>query len=631
MSSGYPPSGGTSITTRAASSSETSNHLQGLGAPEQQQDPAALWALAPLIAGRPVLRLQDRDGHYRPGSERPLTESLPERPAAGMILTTSGTVRTLCLDLDSNRGMSMLRRSRGEVLSLLSQCGLEWVEDFSPSGGVHLYSPLQVSVSPARARSVIEALGRLAPSLDPSPHRNGQHGCIRLPGSSHRMGGRQLLMTSLQEARRILVQRNPEASFLHLETALTASSVTAPSPSTLPSIPSPTPGSRAPRQRRISALSEAIAVHGDVPSGYPSASEARMAALCSLTACGWTEDQVWFALRGPELPGLGLLYSKYGSQETIQSRFTIEWSKAQSYIAGSSKTLPSRPSSTDVPKSDINGLNSQGGQGSPTADVRRIKVVLGILDARLAGTGRASLGLRIMLRSLLTFATMTGSLEVAVGCRSHAVATGMHHGTAAKMLKELARIEGSCIRKVARGRGLEADRYVIDVDPGLQSHLDQRSGPRAMVHALRPAFRVLGAAAALVYEALEEGCSGSIRAISRAAGLGASTVHRELLLLATHGLAERTLGGWRLVRTRSLLRVAAELGMIDAVAAQLLRYQQDRARWKDFVAGTRVSDRFLQEWELYDAELEEDGRTGDIPPDPGRPGSEISRDRLQLV
>ncbi len=59
-----------------------------------------------------------------------------------------------------------------------------------------------------------------APSLDPSPHQNITDGCIRVPGSAHKSGGHQVLVTPLTEAYGILTRRNPAAGIAALRTAL---------------------------------------------------------------------------------------------------------------------------------------------------------------------------------------------------------------------------------------------------------------------------------------------------------------------------------------------------------------------------------------------------------------------------
>lgn len=573
-----------------------------------------LWSLAPLIVGRPVVRLADRTGAFRAACERPLGVGVPVVPAAGMIVDAQGLVRTVCLDVDSKGGLGGMRRDLAGLRSVLCRAGLDWVEDFSPSGGHHLYVPVQAPVSQLRVRVLVEALAGRFPSLDPSPHQNGVHGCIRLPGAVHRMGGRQLLVTAFERAQQILRRRNPVSALERLEQLLKLQGApvavsTGGGPVKQPVASGVVPGGA------LTELGRAVAVHGQVPAGYRSASEARMAALCSLAACGWSEGQVWSAMSS-ELVGLSGLYARYSHPETIQRRFCSEWSKATSWVFSSSEKPSQNRLQSQFPKSDMNVLNSQGGQGSSgSGGVRKIKMALGLLDRRLAGSGRSSLAMRMMLRSLVTYATMTDSLEVAVGCRAHALSTGMHHGTASRVLKELAQVPGSCVRLQRRGRGLEADAYVIDLDQAVASHLENRSGPRAMVHALRPAFRVLGAAAALVYEALEEGHCGSAGQVARAAGLGASTTYRELHRLAEYGLVENTGRGWRLIRTRSLVRLAAELGMLDEVAAQLRTYQLDRLRWKELLSAQQAQhDRFLQEWELYDPEFQEDPFLRDLPP-----------------
>ena len=93
--------------------------------------------------------------------------------------------------------------------TFLESCGVRYIADYSPSGGRHLYIPLAERMEAPAARELVEALARIAASLDPSPHQNVTDGCIRVPGSAHKRGGHQILVTPLNEAYDVLRRRNP--------------------------------------------------------------------------------------------------------------------------------------------------------------------------------------------------------------------------------------------------------------------------------------------------------------------------------------------------------------------------------------------------------------------------------------
>jgi DNA primase len=105
-------------------------------------------------------------------------------------------VATLCIDLDTSKALqSVVDDDARRLGSILEGCGIRYIADYSPSGGRHLYIPLAERMEAPAARELIEALARIAASLDPSPHQNVTDGCIRVPGSVHKRGGHQTLVT----------------------------------------------------------------------------------------------------------------------------------------------------------------------------------------------------------------------------------------------------------------------------------------------------------------------------------------------------------------------------------------------------------------------------------------------------
>ena len=143
-----------------------------------------------MIAGAPSYRFGSLDWlavSVSSAGERAEDHSgtLPERPAAVMVHGPDGSVATLCLDFDTSKALKgVVDADAVRVGRLLSACGMKFVEDFSPSGGRHLYIPLQDRMGAAEARELVEALALMATSLDPSPHQNITDGCIRVPGRS---------------------------------------------------------------------------------------------------------------------------------------------------------------------------------------------------------------------------------------------------------------------------------------------------------------------------------------------------------------------------------------------------------------------------------------------------------------
>lgn len=130
-----------------------------------QTTPQQAWALAPLIAGEPSYRLGRWIGqkfqYRRPAQPPPkITPTLPDRPAAVTLHGPDGRVATLCLDLDTSKALKhVVDTDAAQLATTLRKAGVGFVEDFSPpSGGRHLYIPLQERMDAADARELVEAL-----------------------------------------------------------------------------------------------------------------------------------------------------------------------------------------------------------------------------------------------------------------------------------------------------------------------------------------------------------------------------------------------------------------------------------------------------------------------------------------
>jgi hypothetical protein len=285
----------------------------------------AAWSLAPLIAGQPVYRLGRRINgsvrYQRSATPHHITASRPSAPAAVMIHDVDGSVRTLCLDLDTSRAArrAAVDADAARLGQLLRTAGLAFVEDRSPSGGRHLYVPLQEPITAADARQLVEALQLHAPSLDPTPHQNVTDGCIRVPGSAHKLGGHQMLITPLTEAYGILHRRNPVTALTALRQALAPElhrleqdkrrqqRTAADAIATLRASDATGRSTSLTRVGERSAL-RSVAITGVYDtSTYPSDSEARMAVLNHFAGCGWTVDQVRAGM-ADQLAGLTALY-----------------------------------------------------------------------------------------------------------------------------------------------------------------------------------------------------------------------------------------------------------------------------------------------------------------------------------
>ena len=591
-----------------------------------EASPADEWSLAPLIAGAPSYRLGrwigQRFQYPRPKNALKITRRLPERPAAVMVHGTDGTVATLCLDFDTSKALKGVVDSDAvRVGRLLSASGMSFVEDFSPSGGRHMYIPLQDRMDAAEARELVEALALMATSLDPSPHQNITDGCIRVPGSVHKSGGHQTLITPLSRAYDILRRRNPAHALIELRAALApelarkralkAREAKAVATQRTAGLPAPTlrTGSESPlRQAARTGLYDT--------ARYKSPSEARMAVLNHFNACGWSLQQVESEVAG-QFPGLAALYG----DATRQTRLLpYEWAKAQAFTATKATTKP-LPRKAGQKSALINNTSQPliitGGASTPGETTERSgiavhhlvndleNILYAVIDHKLQARGREGISLRLLLRGLLGYMRAKETDILDVGCRTLAVAMGKHHVTIARLLPILAQASDGILTKIADARHKAADVYLIQLPEHYQQLARDLSWRKGKVHAVRPVFRALGDVSALVYEAIERGRHSPTTAeIVRHAGISRNAVDSALAGMESLGMIHRDGRQWKISSVTSLTRLAIRLGVMDDVQAHVSRNRKERAAWHAWLDRYQTPETIAAE-DLYDAEKDE--------------------------
>lgn len=581
---------------------------------------ALAWAaLAPLIAGAPIMRFATREGKYpRPRSNPPqITRALPSRPVAVMVHGADGSVATLCLDLDTSKALeSVVDADAAAIGALLVSCGLRFVVDHSPSGGRHVYVPLTDRLAAEDARELVEALAARFPSLDPGPHQNITDGCIRPPGSLHKsLTGHQILDTPLAQAYDVMCRRNPVSAVDALRRALAASihqvrARKAARNTTMVAVARNSVDSAGhPLENMLlrGSLLRQVARTGIYDTArYKSASEARMAVLNHLCAWQVTLPEIQDRL-ATDFAGLGALY---GTAERAARLLAKEWETASTWVAqkpgpnvngkrygNKYDTEPSLTHSGGVP-----GLRSSA---SVMAEINDLENVLySVLDQRLARTGREGITLRFLLRAVLGFARAKGSLVVDVGCRAFAANMGQHHGTIARLLPRLVKHVDGMLTKIEDARGKRADVYLLGLPEQWKDVAKATAWRKGKVHGIRPVFRALGAPAALVYESIERGRHSPTTAeIVRATGLSRPTVSKELKTLAELSMIERHHGTWLITSTTNLGKLAEWLGVQQDYEQQLSLIKAQRRRWHAYLE--RFNEPVIREEDLYDQEQSE--------------------------
>lgn len=582
----------------------------------RQVTPQEAWVLAPLIAGensyRPGRWIGTRFQYPRPANPPAITKSLPEQPAAVMIHGADGSVTTLCIDLDTSKALkSVVDSDATRLRKLLDEVKVGFVEDFSPSGGRHIYIPLQQRLTAGKARELVEALGLLATSLDPSPHQNITDGCIRVPGSRHKTGGHQTLVTPLAQAYATLRVRNSPGAVTALRAALApelartkviqkrqAKAVTTVRAGTAQL--GMAGGSETPLRR--------IARTGLYDTAkYPSPSEARMGVLNHFAACGWSLEDVQNELTG-QFPGLAALYGTQANQARL---LPFEWAKAQAYSnAGTTGKRWSRETGkinaliNNTSPTELTGGKPHRSSTAIHQLVNDLENVLyAVLDHRLSARGREGISLRLLIRGLLGYMRAKETDVLDVGCRTLAVALGKHHVTIARLLPVLAQASDGILTKIADGRYKTADAYLIQLPPHHQQLARELTWRRGRIHAVRPVFRHLGDVAALVYEAIERArYSPTTADIVRATSISRNAASTALADMEALGMIRRDRGQWKSVAV-NLTNLAARLGVLEDYQSHISRNRFERARWHAYLE--RFRNPALDEVSLYDQERDE--------------------------
>ncbi|MEV7638059.1 hypothetical protein AB0N71_18015 [Pseudarthrobacter enclensis] len=523
-----------------------------------------------------------------------------------------GSVATLCIDLDTSKALkSVVDADAARLRKLLGEANVGYVEDLSPSGGRHLYIPLQRRVTAGEARELVEALGLLAASLDPSPHQNITDGCIRVPGSRHKTGGHQTLVTPLAKAYATLRVRNSPRAVAALRAAL--------APELARNKAVHQRQAKAATTARTSGAQLTMAGGSETPlrriartglydtAKYASPSEARLGVLNHFAACGWSLQDVENELSG-QFPGLAALY---GTQANRRRLLSFEWAKAQAYTnAGNTQKRRSRgPGKNNALINNTSPTKPTGGATNrSSAAIHQLvndleNVLYAVLDHRLAGRGREGLGLRLLIRGLFGYMRAKETDLLDVGCRTLAVALGKHHVTIARLLPVLAQASDGILTKVADARHKTADVYLIQLPEHYQKLARELTWRKGRIHAVRPVFRYLGDVAALVYEAIERARhSPTTVEIVRATSISRNAVSTALADMEALGMIRRDDGQWKSAAA-NLTDLAARLGVLEDYQSQISRHRFERAAWHAYL------DRFLinriEEQDLYDPERDE--------------------------
>ena len=553
-------------------------------------------ALAPLLAGRPRVRESRSGGHtYLRRWERPLTTRRPTVPAAIPLYSGAGDTKTLVIDLDTSRGgHEAVRRDAAALAALITRAGGRLIEDSSPTGGIHLYLPLQQPLGFHDARDLALALAARTPTMDPAPNQNLSDGLIRPPGAVHPRGGHQQLTGTLTRAYHLARTGNPPSVIGALQAALSAELQaqrdTARGEQAPTTAENHLPRLRGPRDLSTDYLRTATTGQYD-RSRYQSPSEARQGVITAAVWAGLTLPHLIGRIEGGHWPGLASFYSRYRNPTTRRRALLADWRSALAWVTKQQATaqrmdyVRNSPTSQPTPHGGYPETSDRDRElrRGTTAEYQWIRswwTAMRLLEHQRY-TGRSGPGARWLLRALGEAAIKTGSRYIAFGSRSLSIATGIDHTTVAAHLRVLRSEPDPFIDLIENDRGLAGDLYTLRIPDEVADRAQRIAWPGGRLHGLRPVFHELGHVAATVYEALEHD-RGPARSfdLTNSTGLSRTAIHTALRTLAAWNLIQQVRGRWTLVAGTSLTVLAEQFGCLDAIREQISKHRSERLAYR---------------------------------------------------
>jgi DNA-binding transcriptional ArsR family regulator len=490
-------------------------------------------------------------------------------------------------DVDDGGGQHDRQRAAAEVAAqaaavarLVGELGGQVLADVAPSGGRHVYVLFAGALPWRELRDLCRAMALRFPAIDASPMCS-LGGQVSPPGSRHKSGGWRVLSTPVDLARAAVEHPNgPEvwealltqfaAELQQVEERQEAATFCPLAELDDTGVPwIPRFGSRAP----LDAELDRVARTGRYPGR--GRSEARMSVLCAAAARGWRLADVLEAVRSGPWRGLPALYERPSEPGRMDRLLALEWRKAIAFVSGPENVRRWLTSDANhAPPADHRGADEFGtirqwvtGTDCAAADPERVR-----------GWGRRAVAVRQLLAAIGQACMVSGSTVIEFGTRNLSLHSGLSQRTVSRCLRILREEGDPLIDLVSRRQVARADRYQIRIPDKYAASVRWRRRRAGRIDGIHPAFLVLGGVAGLVHQVLGADPARGAE-VARAARLSPSAVSSALRVLAEHGLAERSLGGWRR-GAANLDEVATSTGAADLHREREARYKQDRESWR---------------------------------------------------
>lgn len=557
--------------------------------PGRDTPPADLWFWFSCgVASQDRIRVARNRREYRRAWEANLDpRRRPELPAAVRTYDPAGLTHCIVFDLDCKKAgqRAAVLRDTDRVSAWLTEAGCSFFVDESPSGGRHVYVPMAEAVPLSQVAPVLKglrAVGALA-TLDPSPMSNATEGCIRPPGSAHKSGGHQRLVTELHAAARSLRERSSNASWLAFTAMVPSPELTQDDVwrSVRPVHDVQRGDSQPGVARPLSPYYARIAVTGEYDhTRYGSPSQARAAVVLHAVGRGWDQAEVRKELDSGRWPGLARLYAdKYGNYAS-----TALFGRGEQ-VHGDIRRAQDHLIANPLHRSLTSATRPRRGLTGPAFQIYLQRwyaaLQLAIADGRWAT--KASYGRENVLTALVSAARQVQCEQVEHGVRhlSYTGGTVLQSASVAANLRSL-RIEADpFVLLVDESRGASADVYELVIPETYLDRLPPNDQLPRLPRGIHPVFGVLSAAAYRVYTALAR-AGRPIKAIELAemAHAPARTVWAVLAELQTHGLSHRGGGGLWSVGRRHLDRVGREMKVGKRLRDLVRTWRLERDAWR---------------------------------------------------
>ena len=616
--------------------------------------------MVPLLSERNEVRLSSGSGRgrYLARDTAPLIV-FPDRPACINVYLPNGIGRLLVGDFDAHPGSGVdprhVRIDAAGMVELVESCGGRCIVDASPHGGVHVIVVFASFLPAFELARLAKALklrfaNRAAgwhDTFDTGPMTSGANeSLLRPPGSPHRLGGFQRLVTPVAEAETIARTGNDGGVYQRLLAALERELLEVDPPPFHAAAPAPSQAAEElaeqdpaaalqTRPKRMSARMRAIAEDGTWdPARYDGPSEARFAVFVHLAARGWTADDIRAELAAGRFAGLHRLLRVHRSGEVdrralrsdaeYQALMAGELERATTWLQDQKEKARAAPDRIGKSWPLAGPHTTAGGEGAPTAPSRaggggpviqlppgreRASVHQWLRSWQTATRElcltryRCDPTVRLVLAALAGLAAYRQTTTLGVGRRALSLASGISDSAVSAALHKLEDLGADektrdqapivLIEKGVKQLGTP-DVYELVIPEALKDLACWRTwrpGPIAPVH---PVLQYLGISAAIVYAEL--GTTPIPRpTLEYLAGLSDRGLRNTLTTLAEHGLAERSGPGW--VRSPGTLesKIVTRPSMINFMA-RVEEYRLERTEFRkamglfDFTGMLTVQD-----------------------------------------